>query len=92
MEANSLVSALEQARELRQFLRLLAQNPLIDGFADAYFARVAQALGEDLGLLRGLTRDMQAVLAAAEDRAPIFRAQAVRYRADGQWKLSLIHI
>lgn len=90
MEASSLVSALEQARDLRQFRRLLAQNLRIDGFGDAYFARVAQLLGEDLGLLRRLTRDVDAVLAAADDRAPILRAQAVRYRVDGQWKQAAV--
>ncbi|MBX7134513.1 MAG: CHAT domain-containing protein [Fimbriimonadaceae bacterium] len=85
MEPNSLVASLESADDVRKYRRLLIQNPGVEGFADAFFARVAQLLGEDIGLLRRLTRDLGAVLRASDDPAPIHRAIAVRLRVEGRW-------
>ena len=87
METPSLLEAFEQA-DLAGKKALLQFNPPQEGFAEQYFLRVAQLLGENPVAARTLAEGWSIVNKYADDPSFAWRAKGALERIKGNWEVS----
>jgi tetratricopeptide (TPR) repeat protein len=87
METSSLLEAFEKADQAGK-KRLLKSNPSQIGFAEQYFLRVAQLLGENPLAAKSLAEGWMVVNKFGDDPAYAWRAKGALDRINGNWDLS----
>jgi hypothetical protein len=87
METPSLLTAFEQA-DLAGKRDLLRSNKPVDGFAEQFFLRVAQLLGENPVAARELAEGWGVVDKFGDDSSYAWRSKGALERIKGNWESS----